>query len=419
MRTSTISPAADLRRYLIAQVASTFGSTLTGTAASVVAVVGLGAGPHAASLIVLSAMIPPLVLGPVAGVLLDRVSRPRRLLLAADLLAAAAVLGCAASMSAGMLTLAGLAALSFVLGITRVVIEGSYFAHLTTLGVTDIGRARARLQSSTMMSRSVAASIAGPLVASAGAAAMFACDAVSYLFSAYCLTRLTAPDRRPARQRQGFGREFLDGIAALRGHPLLAALAVYMVVGGVAGGGITALRAVFLLREVSLPVALYGIPAVSATLCSAAGALLAPRALAGVDSTRRVLSIAVLGCAAGTLALPMATGPTATKLLAACLGAAVPMFFGALLNIALVTLVGDDVGDGYFARIGALLATGTTAASMLGAGFGGVFGERLGARTGIWAFVALDLAGSVVFLCTVGRMPSGHDSAGEPIERVA
>ncbi|WP_433576170.1 MFS transporter [Nocardia brasiliensis] len=413
------SPEADLRRYRVAQAASTFGSTLTGTAVSVVAVVGLGAGPHAVSLIVTSAMIPPLVLGPAAGVLLDRVRRPRRLLIAADLVAAAAVLCCAATMGAGVLTVTGLAALSFVLGLARVVIEGLYFAHLATLGITDLGRARAGLQSTTMLTRSIGASVAGPMVTTIGAAAMFAGDALTYLFSAYCLTRIDAPDRRQTAPRGGFSREFRDGVTALRSHPLLAALAMYLLVGGAAAGGTAALRAVFLLDEVALPVAVYGIPAVVATLCAAAGALLAPRLHARAVPARQVLAVTVLGGAVGTALLPMATGPTTVLLLAACLGAAVPMFFGAVLNIALVTVMGDGVGDGYFARVGALLATGTTAANLLGALLGGVLGERFGARTGIWAFVVVDLVASLVFLLIVGRAPAARDSVADSMAKVA
>ena len=47
----------------------------------------------------------------------------------------------------------------------------------------------------------------------------------------------------------------------------------YLLVGGVAAGGIAAQRAVFLLDDAELPVALYGVPAVAATLLGAAGAL--------------------------------------------------------------------------------------------------------------------------------------------------
>ncbi|MDO3648586.1 MFS transporter [Nocardia mangyaensis] len=412
---TAVTPDADLRRYRVAQAASTFGSTLTGTAVSVVAVVGLGAGPREVSIVVACGMIPPLVLGPAASVLLDRVRRPRRLLLAADFLAAVAVSCCAAAMFAGVLTVAGLAALSIVLGVVRVVIEGLYFGHLSTLGITDLGRARAGLQSTTMVSRAVGASVASPAIATLGAAVMFAGDAISYLFSAYFLTRIAAPDRRPVEPRRGFGREFLDGVRALRGHRLLVALALYLLVGGAASGGVAALRAVFLLDVVALPVAVYGIPAVVAMLFSATGALVATRVHARAVPARRVLTIAVLGGALGTAALPLATGPVAVVLLAACLGAAVPMFFGAVLNIALVTVMGAGVGDGYFARVGALLATGTTAAHLLGAVFGGALGERFDARTGIWVFVAVDLVASVVFLLIAGRTRALRRDLAEPI----
>ena len=408
----------DLRLYRVAQAASTFGSTLTGTAAAVVAVVGLGAGPHAVSLIVVSGMIPPLVFGPAAGVFLDRVSRPRRLLLVADFVAAGAVAVAAVSMSAGVLSVAGLAMLSFLLGAARVVVEGIYFAHLTTLGVTDLPTARAGLQSTTMMSRSVASSLAGPLVATVGAVAMFASDAVTYLVSAYCLTRITAPDRRPTVRRRPFAEEFLDGVRALRGHPVLTALTVYLLIGGMASGGIVALRAVFLLDEAALPVAVYGIPAVLGTLCSAAGALLAPRLRAESWLPRRVLAVAALGAAVGTTALPAASGPSPMVLLAACVGTAVPMFFGAVFNIAMVTVVCDSVGDTYFARIGALLSTGTTVASVLGATLGGVLGEQRGARTGIWVFVAVELFAAVAFLWSTTRATTDRAAATEPAATV-
>ncbi|WP_019927452.1 MFS transporter [Nocardia sp. BMG111209] len=414
--TATATPAADLRRYRVAQTASTFGSTLTATAVSVVAVVGLGAGPRGTACVVAGAMIPSLVLGPAAGVLLDRVRRPRRLLLTADLVAAAAVLTCAVATTAGALTLAGLIALSVVLGTARVVIEGVYFAHLTTLGVTDLGRARAGLQSATMASRSVAATVAGPLVTTVGAAAMFAGDAITYLFSAYCLVRITAPDLRPTEPRQGFAREFADGVRVVRGHPLLAALALYVLAGGVTAGGVSALRAVFLLRVAALPVAAYGIPAVIATLAAAAGALVAPRLHVPAG---RVLSLSVLGAALGTAVLPAASGPVAVVLVTACVATAVPMFFGALFNIALVTVIGDGAGDGYFARIGALLATGTTAAGLLGAVLGGTLGERFGARTAIGMFVVADLVVAVAFLVAVERVGAARAATADPTVAVA
>jgi len=195
----------------------------------------------------------------------------------------------------------------------------------------------------------------------------------------------------------------------------------YLLVGGVASGGIAAQRAVFLLNDAGLPVALYGVPMVVATLLAAAGALLAPRVLARGVSPTRMLLVGELAAAAGTAVLPMAGGSTLTVLIAACLSAAVPMFFGAMISIALVTVVADDIGDGHFARVSALITTVATLVNLFGALLGGVLGDRIGARAGIWAFVGLNLVGVVVLFVVVGRRsrggrgrPTADPAAGGP-----
>ncbi|MEV0247305.1 MFS transporter [Nocardia sp. NPDC050712] len=396
---------SDLRRYTIAQVASTFGSTMTSTTVAVTAVTVLAAGPHEVSLVVAASGIPPLVLGPFAGVLLDRVRRPRRLLIGADLLAAMAITVCAVAALTHLLTVATLIGLSLTLGVTGVARAGLYFSHLSTLGVRDLSTTRARLQANALLARSAGASVAGPLLTAVGAAVMFGCDVLTYLFSAYCLSGLSAPDHRETARRGGIAREFADGVRVLRDSTVLAALALYLLIGGAAAGGVAALRAVFLLTEVRIPVSVYGIPAVAATLSAALGALAAPRILAAGISPRQALRGTVLAAAACALALPLATGPVPLALLIVCASTAVPTLCGAIMNIALITVLGTDVGDRYFARVGALLGTGTTAANLTGALLGGLLGERCGVRTGIWIFVLADLVAACAFTLVLARRP--------------
>ncbi|MEV6223735.1 MFS transporter [Nocardia fluminea] len=394
---------SDLRRYTVAQVASTFGSALTSTTVSVTAVAVVGAGSREVSLVVAASAVPPLVLGPFAGVLLDRVSRPRHLLILADLIAASAIAVCAVSAFAGVLTVTTLIGLSLILGVTGVARAGLYFSHLSTLGVRDVSTTRARLQSNSLLARAAGASVAGPLLIAAGAAVMFTCDVLTYLFSAFCLAGLSEPDRRETAQRGGIAREFADGVRVLRDSKVLAALALYLLIGGAASGGVAAMRAVFLLDDIRIPVSAYGIPAVAATLSAALGALAAPRILAAGISADRVLRASVLAAAACALALPLTTGSLPLALLIVCASTALPTFFGALMNIALITVIGTDVGDCYFARVGALLGTGTTAANLMGALLGGVLGEHFGVRTGIWVFVLADLSAAVAFASVLAR----------------
>ncbi|TCJ95661.1 MFS transporter [Nocardia alba] len=394
---------SDLRRYTVAQVASTFGSALTSTTVSVTAVAVLGAGPREVSLMVAASAVPPLVLGPFAGVLLDRVSRPRRVLIVADLIAACAIAVCAVAAFARVLTVTTLIGLSLTLGVTGVARAGLYFSHLSTLGVRDVSTTRARLQSHSLLARSTGASVAGPLFTAAGAAVMFSCDVLTYLFSALCLAGLSTPDHRETARRGGIAGEFADGVRVLRDSAVLSALALYLLIGGAASGGVAAQRAVFLLDDIGIPVSAYGIPAVAATLSAAVGALAAPRILAAGISADRVLRVTVLAAAGCALALPLTAGGFPLALLIVCASTALPTFFGAIMNIALITVMGTDVGDRYFARVGALLGTGTTAANLVGALLGGVLGEHFGVRTGIWVFVLADLTAAVAFASVLAR----------------
>ncbi|MEV6279714.1 MFS transporter [Nocardia sp. NPDC051832] len=394
---------SDLRRYTIAQVASTFGSTMTSTAVAVTAVAVLAAGPREVSLVVAASSVPPLLLGPFAGVLLDRVRRPRRILIAADIVAAAAIAVCAAAACFRLLTVATLIGLSLTLGVTGIVRAGLYFSHLSTLGVRDLSTTRARLQANSLQARSAGAAVAAPLLAAAGAAVMFGFDVLTYLFSAYCLRGLSTPDHRETGERGGIAREFAAGVRALRDSKVLAALAVYLLIGGAATGGVAAMRAVFLLTEIRIPVSAYGIPAVAATLAAALGALAAPRLLAAGISAELALRVTVLAAAACALALPLTAGALPVAMVIVCASTALPTFFGAIMNIALIVVMGADVGDRYFARVGALLGTGTTAANLLGALLGGFLGTHLGVRTGIWVFVLADLCAAVAFALVLAR----------------
>ncbi|HEU5469252.1 MAG TPA: MFS transporter [Actinophytocola sp.] len=404
MTTATVADR-DLRRFLAGQVASVFGTSLTSTAMSVIAVVGLGSGPAEVSLIIGAGVLPALVFGPVIGVLLDRVRRPRRMLIGTDLTAAVAVGAVALVGLAGMLSIAVLIALNLVLGCTRIVMEGLYFSHLNGLGVSDLGRARGRLQSAELVAGAAAGGVAGPLAAAVSAALLFLGDALTYLISAAFLMSLRSPDKRSARapERKGVAAELRDGFRVVREHSVLAGFLGYVLIAELATGGISAQRAVFLLDELGLPVALFTVPAIAATLLGAVGALLAPRLLArGVPARRLVLTGLPIAAVLMT-ALPLAGGGIGPTLAIAAVGIATPALFGAMSNIALVTMISADIGDEYFARITTLLVSAGTLSGLAGLLLGAGLGERVGLRAGIWLCVALGVLAAAVLVIVAGR----------------
>jgi MFS family permease len=395
---------SDLRLYLWGQTASAFGSTLTGTATSVVAVTVLHAGPRQIALIVASATLPALLFGPILGVLADRVARPRRTLILVDLACGGTMLGCAAAAFGGLLNILILSATAFLLALSQVVLEALYFSHLRSLDVENLSRARGKLQSSELLSRSIAGSVAGPLVAAVGATLLFFLDALTYLMSALSLRALRSPDAReaPTQPRTGLLREMRAGMTVVRANRLLMAYTAYAVLGNIALSGASAQRAVFLLDTLRLPVALYSIPSVAAALLAAAGSLLAPRLSHRLTHRQLLLislpAIAVFGCA-----FPAAQGPLWLAMIAVVVGTGLPTFFGAAANLALIGVLSDDIGDEFFGRISSLLLSATTFAGTVGALLGGVVGERFGVRGGLWLCQAIVVLAGVIFVIQTRR----------------
>jgi prolyl oligopeptidase len=379
--------ARDLRLYLAGEVTSAFGSSLTTAATAVIAVIRLHAGPGQISLIVLSGTLPALLLGPLCGVLADRVNRPRRVLAGMNIACAAAALGCGLAALTGVLTIAWLCGLDFILGVCGIMVEGLYFAHLRNLDVGDLSQARGQLQSGESFARTAAASVAGPIAAFVGTAVLFVGDAATYVISALCLRGLRTPDGRAGKPlpRASLRREFADGLAAIRGHGLLSAYLTYACLVNVAASGIATQRAVFVLDDLRVPVFLYTIPGLVASLIGGVASLFGVRVLKRVSPRRVLIVCSVAGPACGAL-LPATAGPLPAIVLLIATATTLPLLFGMISNLALVSIVSDDIGDRYFGRVSGLLATACTVSSCVGTVFGGIEGTRLGARDGIWVF---------------------------------
>ena len=191
------------------------------------------AGPAQLALIGLSWSLPPTLIGPVAGVPVDRLG-PRRVLVAADLGAAAVSL---ALMGAGSFN--HLLVLGVLHGLTKAFAEPAFSALPPRL-VRD----RDLLSANAVLGTAIHLSIAvGPLVAAGAIAAWgmrgaFAIDALTYLVGiAVVLPLRLGPS--PEREAQSLGEDLREGIRSVRDRPALVTLlglatSVYVVWGAYA-----------------------------------------------------------------------------------------------------------------------------------------------------------------------------------------
>ncbi|WP_066956647.1 MFS transporter [Streptomyces lushanensis] len=386
----------DLTLYWWGQTASAFGSVFTAIALPIVAVVHLGASAMEVGLLSAAATLPVLLLGLPAGALADRITRPRRALLALDCVSAVTVAAVALGLAHDIVTVVWLACLSAALGAISTLTTAVYFLHLKQLaGADGIGPARARLQAGQYGASLLGRLLSGPAVAVLGGASALALDAVSYLLSAVALLSMRLPDRMPPRAGQPLVatlRGAADGLRFFTKDPFHRALAVFIVVPTCTAAAMTALTSPFLLRTLELPAEAFGAVFALSGVMGLGGSAVAARLLRPGSDARRVALLTFTLAVACTLLLPLSAGPPALAAPSAALGIGLPVFFGAIANVAVTSVLVADVPEAVLGRSMAALQVCTAAAGILGALMGGALGSRWGVREALWAMALLGLA---------------------------
>lgn len=386
----------DLSRYWWGQTTSAFGSVFTAIAMPVIAVAYLGASPGQVGLISAASMLPMLVLGLPAGAFADRIARPRHALLVLDALSALAVGAVAVGLLNHVVTIAWLVLLSAVQGCVTILSEVVYFIHLNQLAGADrIARSRARLQAGQYGAGFVGRLLAGPTIVVLGGAAALSVDAVSYVLSAASLLSMrpaAVMPREPVTTAGGTLRGMGAGLKFFVGDAFHRALLVFLVVPIAAAAGTGALTAPFLLRAVHVPTGAYGAMFALSGVTGLAGSAAAGRVLHPRRDARLVTLAAFTAAALSAVLLPLAGGPLPVAIPCAAAGIALPLFFGAIANVALSPVIVADVAEDAMGRTVAALQVVAAAAGLLGALAGGALGDEIGVRSAMWAMNAFGLA---------------------------
>ncbi|MFG2494959.1 MFS transporter [Streptomyces caniferus] len=379
----------DFRKYFWAEASSRFGTVLTLTATSTIAVEHLHATDAQIGMLSAAGYLPAAVLGPLVGRAADRARRPRRFLRRCDLLAGACLaLTCLVTVL-GTLSMRWLTCLAVLLGCVSVAAETLYFVHLQVLVPAErLTRARARLQGGEYAAALAGNGLAGIVVVAFGGALAFGIDAVTYGLSAVLLSRIRRADRpvqecarHTGRAEQPRQRPFVPGSFLRRLLPLLMLQAIASAAG-------TALLAPFLLRDLDVPVGLYGVAFLATGAAGMAGSWAAPRVTA--RGTPRQWFLAAAGVqvlAAAGLAGAGGAFPLALAVAGGCL--AMSKAAGAVANVTLSTLIVADSAPESLGRVVALLRSAVTACQVGGALAAGLLAGAVGTRTALWCAALL------------------------------
>ncbi|MET8816099.1 MFS transporter [Streptomyces sp. NPDC004549] len=256
------------------------GSCVHRVALPVLAVLHLRADPSQLALLAFAAEVPTLIVALPAGAVADRYSL-RTILISTDVAAAALVSLIPAAAVLDMLTMPLLYAVGFVLGSASTLHTAASMAAIPLLADDPKRRhqVNARFTQVITISGATGTALGTALVAAVGAAQATLADALSYVVSAWCATRIRAlpvPDRKREERIPVLG-QIHEGVVFSAHNPLLRSLFLALTASGASTGLIASLLSYLLLITVQVGTTGLGLVMAAGSLGGLTGAVAAPR----------------------------------------------------------------------------------------------------------------------------------------------
>jgi MFS family permease len=245
---------ADFLKLLAGETISDLGSQVGGLALPLAAALVLNASPGQMAALRAAEYVPPILIGLVAGVWIDRLRR-RPLLIATNMARALLVLGVAATAAVGLLRIELLYLVGMLMAALRVVFGITLQAYLPSLvparWLVAANSARATSRAATEV---IGQALAGVLIQLLGVPGAVALDGVSFLASVTgtTLIRTTEPAPPPKDDRRRLGIELVEGLHTLIGNPILRAFQATAITAQFFYSVIMAIYVLYLTRELEL-----------------------------------------------------------------------------------------------------------------------------------------------------------------------
>lgn len=244
---------ADFRRLWLADALSQVGSRIDVLALPLLAATTLGASVFQVSLLRTLETLPYLLLGLQVGAWCDRM-RHRPVLIAADLGRAVLIGSIPVAAWFGVLGLGQVFVVVLGLGTLGVFFDIAHPTYVPYLvAKADLPEANARLQTNRSTAAVAGPGLAGLIITAVGISGAMLVDALSYLWSAWWLRRIEAPDVRPEPPaKRHLGREIGEGLRVVMKDGILRAIGLYYALTSVFQSIQLAVVIVFLTRDLGL-----------------------------------------------------------------------------------------------------------------------------------------------------------------------
>ena len=394
-----------------ANLAAQSAEQISLAAVPIVAVLALGAGAGEIGTLATAQTLPFLLLSIPMGLLADRSSR-RRLMVVCETLRALALVGLLLAALTGGLSLPLLALLGFIGATGTVGFSVAAPALVPALVPREaLAAANGRLELARSAAFAAGPALAGALVSWAGASSAFVLAALLSASAVALLLRLPEPARAAAPRRHPW-QELKEGAAQVWHHELLRPVLLTAVAWNIAWFVLQAAYVPYAVRALGL-----GAGAVGATLASygagmVLGALAAPRVLRRLRFGHAVMLgpfVSVLACSVMVATLAWPRGALAG--LSFFLFGAGPIIW----TISSTTLRQTVTPQAMLGRVTAIFLAVNMGARPLGAALGGALGAAFGEAACLWLALAGFVLQAVVITASAVRVLPALPRAAEPV----
>jgi MFS family permease len=400
-RLSPIWRQRDFRLLWTGETISVLGSGISQFALPLVAVLTLHVSSGQLGLMRALGAAPGIVLGLLAGVWVDRVSR-RRLLIGAELLAAVLVASIPVANAVGSITLVHLYALWVAFGFIGTVWWPAWNSFVpSVVPPADLVEANSKLMFSWSASLIAGPAIGGLLVAWLTAPNAMIVDAASFLICVAFLAAIPEPPRPPAegvapavmaRIVEGLRTTFLD--------PMQRAITLPRLVLDFIDALASAVLVIFVIREVRLSPAYLGVGLALSAVGFVVGSVVAPRIERRAGLGRTILvGLGLVAVSPYTMVVMDRRWPIAVNVAFIAIPGLVGGLGGIMQFIGLSTLRQSITPEQVRGRVFASASVAGRVLTVCGALAGGMLGETIGLRPTI-AIAAVAYAIPFVYAIT-------------------
>ncbi|MCX4870108.1 MULTISPECIES: MFS transporter [Streptomyces] len=382
MRRDSLWFHQDFRQLWAGQTVSQFGTYVGQTVLPLLAATTLKASPFQMGVLTAAGTAAFLLIGLPTGVLVDRIRR-RPVMLTADFARAALLFTVPLAAWVGVLTLAQLITVAFLVSVATVLFDVAYQSYLPSLvGRVQLMEGNTRLQSSLSAAEVMGPGVGGGLAQLIGAATSALTTAVSYLASGLLLLRIRTPEPRLVRHDGTRVRtQTKEGLAFVLGEKSLRAITISTALSNWAITILLSMQMLFLTRDLGLAPGAVGAVLALSGAGGLLGALTAGRCAQWIGPARAIWLIPLV-VSPVALVVPIAEPGRLTVL--CVLGLALRAYGTTVFNVVNVSYRQAICPDRLLGRVNATVRFITWGAMPVGGLLGGVLGGWIGVRATLW-----------------------------------